>query len=747
MTPSPAPFVGVALDLPVERLFTYRVPEELRSRVRVGQRVRVPFRGRGVVGLVAELLESCDLERVLDIEALPDDGPLLPPDLLELGRFVARYYGCAVGEALAAMVPRGVRTRGKAAVRKRVRLAIPAERAIAAADAFPAGQNARARLLRLLAREPEGVLLSDLTRRAKTSRGPISALEADGSVVVVTEPAGADPLVLAATSAWPQGEASAPPALTDPQRTAVAAVEAAIAAGTYRSFLLLGVTGSGKTEVYLEAIRACRAAGRQAIVLVPEIALTPQTVRRFRARFDRVAVLHSAMTEADRAGAWRAIRAGEADVVIGPRSAVFAPVPRLGLLVIDEEHETSFKQQNAPRYHARDVGLVRARDAGAVVVLGSATPSLESWKNAKEGRHALLSLPERVEGRPLPPVRLVDLRRDGERRGSGLYLSRTLVERLHAVLARKEQAILFLNRRGFATSVACPRCGFVLRCPDCDAPLTYHRAGALALCHLCGHEERPPSACPDCAFAGLRFRGAGTQTVEEELAAEFSGVVVARMDSDTMVDRDAYEDVLSRFGRGEVQVLLGTQMIAKGHHFPNVTLVGVVSADTSLAVPDFRSAERTFALLAQVAGRAGRGDGGGEVIVQTLHPDEPAVRFALTHAYEAFADAEAKDREENGYPPFRRLLRVLLRGKEPEALVDRGEALARRLSDAAIPGVEWLGPAVPAMARLEGYHRRHLLVKALDPAGVRAALAVLRARPAPTGGVEEQFDVDPVGLL
>ena len=545
-------------------------------------------------------------------------------------------------------------------------------------------------------------------------------------------------------------------------------VSAAIAKGEYASFLLLGVTGSGKTEVYLRAIEACRAAGKQAVVLLPEIARTPQTVRRFRARVPAgVAVLHSAMSEGDRAAAWRAIRAGEAEVVIGPRSAVFAPVPRLGLLVLDEEHETSFKQQNVPRYHARDAGLVRAKEAGAVVILGSATPSLESYRNALEGRHRLLELPDRVEGLALPPVRIVDLRRDGESRGAGRRLSRTLHGRLAEVLAAGEQAILFLNRRGYSTSVSCPRCGWCMECPHCDVSLVYHRHGAVALCHLCGHEDRAATVCPDCAFPGLDHHGAGTQTVEEELRASFPGVSLARMDSDTMTTREDYEEVLGRFARKEVSILLGTQMIAKGLHFPSVTLVGVVSADTSLSLPDFRAAERTFALVAQVAGRAGRGGLGGDVIVQTLQPDEPAVRLAAAHAYREFATLELADREAHGYPPYRRLLRVVVRGKAVEAVAAHADELARRLADARIEGVEWLGPAIPPVARMQGFFRRHLLVKAKTPAGIRRALDALRGTGRSSGGpargrgggvnaakgvkgrssVEEQFDVDPVGLL
>ena len=744
MVASRGPFVGVALDLPMDTLFTYRVPDPWRDRVRVGQRVRVSFRKKRLVGLVAEVTDSCTLPRVLDVEAFPDDEPLLPPDLLTLGRFVASYYGSSVGEAWAAMIPRGVRTRNRGAVRTRAMLAKPEAEAVAHADAMGPAMNAQARVLRLLAKEPHGVLLQDLVRRAKVSSSPIKTLAAAGWVSLLEESAANDPLLAATRESVHE---PVPATLHPAQVRAVDAVVAALHAKTFAPFLLLGVTGSGKTEVYLRAIAACRAQGRQAIVLVPEIALTPQTVRRFRARFERVAVLHSGMSEADRAASWRAIRSGEADVVIGPRSAVFAPVPSLGLVILDEEHETSFKQQNAPRYHARDVALVRARESGATVILGSATPSLESYRNALDKKFTLLELPERVEHRPLPPVRIVDLKADGESRGEGRKLGRTLLSRLKAAMKAGEQAILFLNRRGFSTSVACPRCGFVVRCPGCDTALTFHKSDAVALCHLCGHEDRPPAQCPECAFPHLKLRGAGTETIEEELATELPGVTVARMDSDTMTDRDAYADVLDRFARGEVRILLGTQMIAKGLHFPGVTLVGVVSADTSLALADFRAAERTFALLAQVAGRTGRGDAGGEVIVQTLRPNEPAIVRAMEHAYVPFAEQELVERKTFGYPPYRRLLRVVLRGPSIDPVLERGRELARRLSEAGIAGVEWLGPATPQLARQEGLHRRHLLVKATAPSGIRRALDVLRASPGPTRGVEEQYDVDPVGMM
>ncbi len=549
-------FVGVALDVPVDRRFTYRVPGDLAQRAEVGHRVTVPFRGRSRVGFIVERSEERPDFRVLDVEDIPDPEPLIGPGLLDLGRFIAGYYGASLGESLSAMVPRGVRRRGKGRPRTRVRLATEGEGGPQATQAGAPGDDTepgpRERILRLLVQHPEGFLLPDLCRRARTSASPVHTLAKRGVVTLEKERGHDDALAEAAKRR--EGPPETPPVLTADQAVAVKRVDEGITSKAFTPFVLLGVTGSGKTEVYLRGITACIEAGRQAIVLVPEIALTPQTVRRFRARFDRVAVLHSAMTDAERARTWREIRAGRADVVIGPRSAVFAPVPSLGLLVVDEEHEGSFKQQNAPRYHARDVGMVRARDAGATVVLGSATPALETWRHAQEGRYALLRLPDRVGGRPLPTVQVIDVRSGEERPGSQRHLGRTMILRIREAITEGGQVILLQNRRGFATSVACPRCGYVLECLHCDVALTYHRSYTVAMCHLCGHEKRAPTACPDCGLPKLRLQGVGTQTVESELAEAFPDVRVARMDSDTMATREAYERVLGRFERHEIDV-------------------------------------------------------------------------------------------------------------------------------------------------------------------------------------------------
>ncbi len=741
-------YVNVALDLPMDRLFTYRVPTEMAPRAGVGHRVTVTFRGKPRVGIITETPETAPDVELLEVQEAPDEQPLLGPELLKLAGFIARYYGCSLGEAATAMVPRGVRTKQST---KRLWAQLRDD-AVAALDAegrdpstpVPKRSEAQQRILRLLRRHPPGYPLTDLCRRGRTSSSPVRTLERQGLIQIEKQRVPEEePFALGDA-----GEGRETPHEPTPaQQTAIAAVTGALEAGSFQSLLLLGVTGSGKTEVYLRAIRVCRDQGRQAIVLVPEIALTPQTVMRFQARFPRVAVLHSAMTEAQRAKSWREIRAGQADIVIGPRSAVFAPVPRLGLLILDEEHETTFKQQNTPRYHARDVGLVRARASDAVVVLGSATPSLETYRHALEGRYGLLRLPTRVAGRQLPTVRIVDLKSSEERPQGRGHLSRTLEVRMREALGSGGQVILLQNRRGYATSVACTRCGFVIDCERCDVALTYHRSDRVAMCHLCGHEKRVPSHCPDCALPGLKYRGVGTQTVEEEIISRFPDVRIARMDSDVMSTREAYEEVLSRFGAGEVDVLVGTQMIAKGLDFPGVTLVGIISADTSLALPDFRAAERTFALLAQVAGRAGRGDRDGRVVIQSRLPQHPAILRAAEQDYEAFATKELEEREQFGYPPYARLLRVVVRGPKEAAVLERATKLRDIAVAQATTAATVLGPATPSIARVQGQYRQHLLIKAPTPREIAVIVRALRKAPRPRGRVEEFLDVDPVGVV
>ncbi len=743
-TPSPpACYAEIAVAVPVDQLFTYRVPEPLRAEAIPGRRVVVPLGPRTATGYLVSLRDDLPPglppAAVKDVRAFLDEGPLMDGAMLELCRFIARWYGSSLGEALDAALPAAVKSGGR---RRRVPTAVlvpgPAE-ARGAADAMAEKHPKRARILLALLENEGSMPARELRRVAHCSEAPLRTLAKEGLLRLESLEAAPDPFALRAPP-----PPAVPPTPTEEQDAALAAVTACVDRGEFRVFLLLGITGSGKTEVYLRALEEVVKRGRQAIVLVPEIALTPQTVERFRARCPRVAVLHSALTDAERHLQWRRIRAGGADVVIGPRSAVFAPVPRLGLLVIDEEHETSFKQQNAPRYHARDVGIVRAKEAGAAVLLGSATPSLETFVNAREGKYQLLILPRRVGGGALPPVEIVDMLRERRESGRPVFLSRRLESLLSAALARGEQGLLFLNRRGYATEVKCARCGGVVECEGCRLPYTFHRRLGLGLCHYCGGERRIPEDCPACGAPGLDRRGFGTEKVEEAIRTHFPGARIARMDSDTMKGREAYDRVLSSFRAREIDLLVGTQMIAKGLDFPEVTVVGVLNADIALHVPDFRAAERTFQLLAQVAGRAGRASRPGRVVVQTTVPDHPSVVLAAAHDFAGFAALEEAERRRDGWPPFSRVVRVLASAPGKEKARALAEEAAAAMLGAA-PGVRVLGPAPAFLQQVKGKDRWHALAKVPDARAMGRVVAALRPLCRRTGDREVILDVDPVG--
>jgi primosomal protein N' (replication factor Y) len=536
--------------------------------------------------------------------------------------------------------------------------------------------------------------------------------------------------------------------LTPAQRAAVAAVEGSLEA--FGPFLLWGVTGSGKTEVYLRVIAGCLRAGRTAIVLVPEISLTHQLVDRVRARFGRtVAVLHSGLSDGERWDEWRRIARGEVRIVVGARSAVFAPVPRLGLVIVDEEHDAAYKQEDGIRYNGRDVAVMRAKLAGCPVLLGSATPSLESFHNGQTGRYRLLTLPERVEARPLPAVDVIDLRR-APSAGKQLLISPRLAAALKANLAAHGQSLVFLNRRGFANFLQCLQCGEPLQCPNCSVTLTLHRRTQALRCHHCDHTIPPPKACPDCGGLSLAGWGAGTEQVEAALRALVPGARIGRMDRDTTSRKGAQREIFSAWERREYDVLVGTQMITKGHDVPGVTLVGVLLADLSLNFPDFRAAERTFQLLTQVAGRAGRGTRLGRVIVQTLQPEHVSLQCAAQHDYRAFVEQELAARRELGYPPFARLVQIRCEGENPQATERIIRAVAAQARAAAARGVELLGPALAPIERLRRRYRWQLLLRGRDGAAVRRAARAGRdavRRPARAAAVRILVDVDPYAML
>lgn len=752
------PFAGVVLNRPVDQVWTYRVPERLRASIQLGARVRVPL-GRGNNPAVAYCVRLDDQPptdaegrpllpaRVKDLFDVLDDPPLIDQTMLDLTRWMAMYYACSWGQALDAVVPAGVKK--GAGTRIKTCLIVPEE---VLGRPTPDDVTPKQReILALLLRSTEPLTIEDACRLAKCGVGPIGALRKRGLVHTFKrrmdrplarledEAAGAPPAT---------GNAAPPLELTDEQRGVLNQMRPILAGSDFATILLHGVTGSGKTEVYLCAIDQVVAHGREAIVLVPEISLTPQTIRRFARRFPKIAVLHSHLSDAERHRHWKAIAAGEVQVVVGARSAVFAPTRNLGLIVIDEEHESTFKQETAPRYHARDIAVKRAQMLGVPVILGSATPALETWRNAEHGRYVRLTLSKRVADRPMPPVEIIDMRHEPPSRGNPFSgLSGRLRMAMEQALDDGGQVILLLNRRGFHTFILCPSCGHTLKCDACDIALTHHKGRQRAICHTCDAERDPPSYCPACNGAGLHYGGIGTERLEREVRAAFPDQVIQRMDSDTMRSPGSHERVLKMFKEGEVRILLGTQMIAKGLDFPNVTLVGVISADTALHLPDFRAAERTFQLVAQVAGRTGRGDRPGKVIVQTYSPDAPAIRHAAQHDYLGFVAGELPERQQRGVPPYGRLVRLIARGPDEEAVGQFLQTLAGRFSENAPEGARLLGPAPAPVAKIKNLYRFHLQLRAGTPKPLHAWLRAVLPTVDPPHGIELAVDVDPINLL
>lgn len=725
--------------------FDYFVPEEFADErkpevlAQAGRRVRVPL-GRGnrpVVGYCVEVaVTSTGGRKLKPVSAVLDTAPLLSPRMLEIGQWIAEYYLAPLGQVLEGILPAGVR--GKAGTRETTLFSVPTR--VAARMTRLDLPEKQAHALKILAASSKPLALKQWMARAECTSGPISALRKKELVESRVERIDTDPLLEQPVARREALE------LNPAQAAALETITTALDRREQSTLLLHGVTGSGKTEVYIQAIEKVVSFGRQAIVLVPEISLTPQTVGRFRERFDHVAVLHSHQSDVERHRHWKRIASGEVQVVVGARSAIFAPTPHLGLVVIDEEHETSFKQDTAPRYHAREVALQRTRMDQIPLVLGSATPSLEAWHAAGRGDYQLISLPDRVSNLPLPVVRAVDLRDQEHRKWNRGAISRPLHQAMTAALADGGQVILLLNRRGYSTHVQCPACGFVLKCDSCDVSMVFHRQANHVVCHWCDRVEPPPTHCPDCKDANIRYGGFGTQKLEAEVRARFPDARVLRMDTDSMRRPGSHEQALDSFRNGEVDVLLGTQMIAKGLDFPNVTLVGVVNADTSLHFPDFRASERTFHLVTQVAGRTGRGSQGGRVLVQTLSPDHPALVAAMQHNYQAFAASELPEREMLNYPPFGRMARVVIRGPNDQVTLAVADELAGKIRTAGA-GTRVMGPAPCTIAKLRELFRYHILVIAPDVAALHKAAAPLAGKLKLPEGVQWIVDIDPVDMM
>jgi primosomal protein N' (replication factor Y) (superfamily II helicase) len=737
-------FADVLLPLPVSTPYRYAIPDALAGRVVPGARVVVPVRRRRVVGVVLAGSDEPPAQAARGVLETPDAEPALSGAHIRLGAWLSAYYGCPLGLALRALLP-GALWGGREARTPPERF----ERMILLVQALPSLVERE----RAFARAPKRRVVYETLEAlggAAPVRHLVDRLKLGTAVLDGLVKAGLARIDRVAAPRDPFADLSVapPPALTADQR---AVVEGILATPVEMPVLLEGVTGSGKTLVYLDVLRRVVASGQGAILLVPEIALTPQTVARVRGVFgDQVAVLHSGLSDAERADAWRALRSGRRRVAVGARSAVFAPVQRLAAIVVDEEHEPSYKQGTAPRYHARDVALVRARLEGARLILGSATPSLETLHRVSAGTVRRFALPRRVDDRPLPPVELVDLRTAARVPEAGsVPWSEPLDREVRAALDRKEQVILLLNRRGFASFLQCPSCGDVPGCPRCAITLTVHATPAALRCHYCGHEEPVRTECAKCGAPTQRMRGLGTQQLEHFVSLRFPAARIARMDLDTTSSKWSHHRILERFARGEVDVLLGTQMIAKGLDFPGVTLVGVVDADTGLHLPDFRAGERTFQLVAQVAGRAGRGPAGGRVVVQTRAPEHHALRAAAVHSVEAFAAAELplRNAPNPSYPPHVGLVRFVALGTNEPGAAARARRVAdwlRRASADRLGGaLTVLGPAPCPIARLHGRWRWHVLVKASAPRVLGRVMRAWRAQ----GLAAVVADRDPVALL
>ncbi|MCC6143639.1 MAG: primosomal protein N' [Candidatus Hydrogenedentes bacterium] len=812
-------YADIVLPLPVDQPFTYAIPASLRARAVVGMRAIAPVQRRVETGFVVALNSQTSLDKVRPLIDLPDDGPVFSSDMIELCRWIADYYCCSWGEALANALPPGMKggskfvyhlvpeamESGRFTDRQRKVIAELYKRGPMTEGqiAKSAGATALSNTLQSLVRRglvraeaslgsggvsmltetyvrlvetaiPENEALAALQRRAPkqaavyldllhneprraatalyekhgVSSSILAALESKGLVERFEQECYRRPDLQADARAAQKHQLNA-----DQQRSCDAIVEA-IAHRRFQTFLLKGITGSGKTEVYLQAIEQAIALGRQAIMLVPEISLTPQTVGRLLGRFgEDLAVLHSGLSAGERYDEWRRVHRGEVRIVVGARSAIFAPLPDAGLIIVDEEHDTSYKQGETPRYHARDVAIMRAHMAKAACVLGSATPSLESYFNSENGKSVRLSLDRRATNSALPEVQVVDMRIENKERTGEVILSLTLEDAVNERLAAREQVILLLNRRGFAPFVMCPMCGWVAECDNCQVSLTYHSRGSLLRCHYCDAQRPQPVICDKCHFNPLIYLGTGTQKVEEYLERAFPGARIERMDRDTVSGKGGHAKILGRFSRGEIDILVGTQMLAKGHDYPGVTLVGVINADTGLSHPDFRAPEFTFQLLTQVAGRAGRGDRPGRVIVQTFRPKHYAIQTAIQHDYAGFYAAEIEHRHAAGYPPFRRMANLLVDAEDPEVAERAALQLRRIVRDERdrmdFRGVEIMGPAPAVVSRVKNRYRWHLAM--LSRSGQRLNQLARCARDSflqetPGNKALLKVDLDPYGF-
>src|SRR5436305_8661943 len=741
-------YVRVIIDRAIRRELDYAVPEGLLNRVGVGSRVRVPFREKSALATVVAITEQSEAKGIRLIEAVVGEAPILSEQLLELGRWIGAYYCCPIETVMRSLLPQVIR---RAEIGWKKQLFVQPGRKIdnEALEKLRKRAPRQAELLEAILRLEAPIRASQLLRQTSLDNQTLRALVKRGLVELREEAIVRDP------HADEQFIATSNLILNQEQTHALKEIALALdSPEKARPILLHGVTGSGKTEIYLQAIRTALERGKSAIVLVPEISLTPQTVERFKSRFaemhEVVAVLHSHLSEGERHDEWHKIHSGHARIVIGARSAIFAPLKNLGLIVVDEEHETTYKQEEAPRYHARDVAIVRAKIEKCVAVLGSATPSLESYHNATIGKYRLVTLTQRIDEKQMPLMRIIDLRQERRKEKKAAILSEKLSQAIADRLDKREQTILFLNRRGFSTSLLCSNCGEARNCPNCSVALTFHRHPAVPgrpSCRFCGHTAAVPKKCPACGQDALIYHGFGTEKVESTVAQIFPKAVVRRMDADSMTRKEAYRETLRNFRTGKIDILVGTQMIAKGLHFPNVTLVGIINADLALHLPDFRAGERTFQLLTQVAGRAGRGETPGQVFVQSYTPFSPSIQFARHHDFAGYVEQELEFRERCDFPPFKHAVLITVHSAHQERGKFSAETLRRKLRE-ALPEEFMVAEAAPApMEKLSGQYRFHILLRGNAIMRLsRLIRETLDKLPMPED-VAVAVDVDPYQLL
>jgi len=755
--PRSGSFVRVAVPVPLLPSLVYRVPDGRMLPAR-GARVRVPLGSRLVTGCVISVHQYSRWSKerhgfddsVKELVDHVDEEPFLPGSVLDLALWVSEYYACGPGDAIGAAMPpyswtrkgrviplqSGFKSERFVQLTKRGRLVLE--------DRGPTGFGPRQKqALSVLTTEAVGMTTRRLAQ-CGVSLDTLKRLSTRGLVEIAMRRCERDPFY---PDLGREGEIVPDQVrqLTSDQEDALTSLSRMAQDRRFRVAMLHGVTGSGKTELYLRLATLVNQRSRRALVLVPEIALAPALAERFRSVFgDRVAIQHSGLTAGERHDQWHRIRQGEVDVVVGTRSAVFAPLDGLGLIVVDEEHDAAYKQEESPRYHGRDAAIVRGRQANALVVLGSATPSMETFNNAKIGKYERVVLPQRVFQRPLPDVKVIDMRHELATTGPGTVISNDLAYGLEDRLRRKQQSLLLLNRRGFSTSVLCRQCGQLLECPNCSVTLTFHRGVDLVRCHYCNYSKSRPGRCSNCACPFLEQIGFGTEQIESEVMRLLPHARVSRLDRDTVRRKGAVPRILSDFGAGEVDILIGTQMVAKGHDFPAVTLVGVISADVGLGLADFRAAERTFQLLTQVAGRSGRGELPGEAIIQTFFPDHYSIGFSCQQEYERFFDAEMKFRKSMRYPPIVAMINVLVRAGRYEAAMDDATVLAKALRRNRRFDV--LGPAPAALLRLRGEYRVQIFLKGTDRPVMRGAVQEALSR-YPRLQRRVTVDVDPLNVL